>query len=40
MKNIKNDDDAIIFDRDTSAPNNKMRNPSGHRRHLKKKSNY
>ena len=35
MKNIKNDDEAIIFDRDTSAPKNKMRNPSGRRRPLK-----
>ena len=34
MKN-KKDDDAIVFDRDTSAPKNKMRNPSGRRAYLK-----
>ena len=34
MKNNK-DDDAIVFDRDTSAPKNKMKNIYGRRRELK-----
>ena len=32
MNNNKKDEDAIVFDRDTSAPKNKMRNQSARRR--------
>ena len=34
MNNNKKDEDAIVFDRDTSAPKNKMRNQSARRRQV------
>ena len=35
MKKNKKDDDAIVFDRDTSAPKNKMKNQAARRRNFK-----